>query len=61
MFESFIELDPPINIITYKGAEFSKATNKGLVKLVSNYGHQITLEDVLFAKEASHNLRSFHF
>ena len=58
MFEEFVELRPAIKIGTAKDDVYITATKRGLVRVETEFRHHCILENVLYCKEAAHNLLS---
>lgn len=56
LFADSEQLEHPLKIAVAKQGEFIYATKRGIVRL--HNGHPITLEDVLYSKEAAGNLIS---
>nr|AAL90400.1 RH25742p [Drosophila melanogaster] len=56
LYTDSVEVVPPLKIAVAKQGKFIYATKRGIVRLRND--HEITLEDVLFCKEAAGNLMS---
>lgn len=58
IFESYIDLKPPIKIAVAKNGVFVTATKRGSINVTSSEGVQGTLDNVLYCPEVPHNLLS---
>ncbi|KAH8413841.1 hypothetical protein KR222_009127 [Zaprionus bogoriensis] len=56
LYTDSVELVPPLKIAVAKQGEYIYASKRGIVRLRND--HEITLEDVLFSKQAAGNLIS---
>lgn len=57
-FQSIEDLDEPYKITIAKRGEYISATKRGNMKLISNLGVPVTLENVLYSPEIPQNLLS---